>query len=159
MAARKFYKKIAPNTKPVLSNGATVEFRTLNNLVGYFSTENDFIQAEFAQFMGSARYGITEISAQEYETDYRSKKNNLPQSLNLKPDWREEVGPGALGLSQIRQASPSPSEVAAVAVSGTDIKRNPVTAAVPTRETLPPQPKTAEEFKPRTGKRKAKTDK
>lgn len=151
--AAKFYRKLSPDTKPVLSNGSTVTFKSLDLVVGYFSTDNDYIQSEFARFAVEQKYGITEIPFEEFNNDYLLKKNN-PGFQPLKRLSREEMGSGKSALNQISQFKEAQS--AAVAVKGTDVpqaKAVPVVAATPVASDLPPQ-KQAEEFKPQTVKRK-----
>lgn len=97
--ALKFYKKEAPANKPILTNGIGVQFTTLDNVIGYFATDNAYTQQEFERFMRHQEYGITEITADEFTRDYVEKKN-LPRNSG-KP-WREEIT--ASGL----QNNPSP---------------------------------------------------
>ncbi|HEU4343689.1 MAG TPA: hypothetical protein VFU31_19235 [Candidatus Binatia bacterium] len=149
--ATKYYRKLSPDTKPVLANGATVTFKTVDSVVGYFATDNEYVQAEFVRFAGLQRYGISEITAEEFKNDFLAKKNSLVPS---RQPWREEIGPGASALQQISEIKGSLAS-AAVAVSGTDVPRRevPIVAATPTREQVQSAPGVVQEFKPVTKKR------
>lgn len=148
----KFYRKLSPETKPVLANKATVAFKTNDHITGYFATDNEYVQAEFVRFATLQRYGITEISEEEYKADYVEKKN---YSEPLRKNWREEIGPGASALQQVSQLKGRQNVV--VAVNGTDVpfRQQPVVAAQPTKEQVAAANPTAEEFKPTTMKRGA----
>ena len=149
--AWKYYRKLSPDTKPVLSNGASVKFTTLDNVVGYFATDNEYLHSEFERFNQEQKYGVVEIPQAEYEADYVQKKSG---SEPLRKPWREEIGPGASALQQVSQIKQSVS--AAVAVSGTDVpqKRAPVVASTLTKDQAAALPGQAPaEFKPKTVKR------
>lgn len=151
--AAKFYRKLSPDTKPVLGNGATVRFSTNDGVIGFFSTDNEYIQAEFARFASEQRYGITEVDRATYEAEYVQKKTDfLPSSLHL----REEIGAGMSGLRQISEIKRQ-NAVAAVVVEGSDIKRRaPVVAQQATPEIVAGAQPKVQEFKPKVGKRGAK---
>ena len=148
--AAKYYRKLSPDTKPILGNGASVQFKTTDSVVGYFATDNEYIQGEFLRFASLQQYGITEITVEEFQSDYLAKKNYSGQ---LNQPWREEMGSGQSALRQISQFKEKLS--AAVAVSGSDVPKQPVpiVAATPTKEQIQTAPVKIEEFKPVTQKR------
>jgi hypothetical protein len=153
MAEIKYYKKLSPSNHPVLSSGVRVEFTTLDLITGYFATDSEVVQAEFARFNREQRYGIVEISAEEFASDYLEKKNHSPASRQL---WREEIGKNGLN-----RTSQLPATGRNVAVEGgvTDIPAHLRQTATPSVATLPDTAtpgKTTEppsEFKPTQGKR------
>ena len=153
--AAKFYRKLSPESLPILGNGASVKFSTLDQVVGYYSTDNDYIQSEFARFANEQRYGITEIPFEEFNADYLQKKNSSPDLAPLRRPWREEMGSGVSALNQISQTRENAN--AAVAVKNSDIpqKTVPIAVATPTKDLVAAQP-VAQEFKPKTQKRGAK---
>lgn len=146
----KYYRKLSPDTKPMLGNGAKVTFKTNDHVWGYFATDNEYIQGEFKRLSDAQKYGVEEISAEVFTNDYLSKKNEL--GISPKP-WREEMGSGPSAFNQISKLKEKASAV--VAVKGSDVpqpKPLPVTAATPAAsQVVEAQP--AKEFAPKTGKR------
>ena len=95
MADWKFYKKLSPENHPVLSNRAKVIFTSLNHVTAYFGTDNPFVQQELERLMAESRFGLTQITAEEFHRDYVDKKKALG-GRPLKPLWREEVSPSKI---------------------------------------------------------------
>lgn len=158
----RFYKKLAPTTHPKLPNGQEIKFTTLDHLTGYFGTDNQALQQQFEQWMGQNRYGITEISAEEFDRDYLQKKNS---GISLPAPWREEIGGRSRHPTLIERLG-SDKVAAAVAVNGCDNQKK--TCAGMAMETTPPSAPgettvipvstgPEQEFKPTVGKRKRTT--
>src|ERR1035441_9571126 len=84
----RYFRKLVPQTKVVLGNGSLVDFTTNDGLVGYFSTDNTYLQDEFCRFMREQRYGISEIPEAEFHVEYTQKKTQL--TISAKP-WRDEM--------------------------------------------------------------------
>lgn len=157
--AQRFYKKHVPANAVILSNGIAVKFSTNDNLLGYFATDNEGVQAEFAAFQQQQRYGIIEITEEEYRAEYVEKKNLSTASA---PVWREEWGRGASRSARQATSIPESDLDRAVAVRGLNDAninrgdRNNGGASGPTipnaRDTAAKQQK--EEFKPATGRRR-----
>lgn len=146
--AMKFYRKLSPSTKVVLGNGAVAEFKTLDNVVGFFATDDVFIHGEFLRFHQEQRYGIDEITYSEFHAEYLVKKNNFQPGQR---NWREEIKSGLSGLQQLRQLQNL--EPAVVARETSDIKTgNQVVAAEPT-DVPKAAPAAPQEFNPPVGKR------
>lgn len=145
--AIKFYRKLSPSTKVVLSNNSVVEFKTLDNVVGFFSTEDSFIQGEFVRFEQEQRYGIDEINYSDFHAQYLVKKNRSQPGQRY---WREEINPGLSGLQQVRQlqdldpvvVAREKSDIAGAGVIAADHSDVPKTA-----------PSTPQEFNPPVGRR------
>ena len=143
--ALKFYKKEAPANNPVIGNGASIIFTTLDRVTGYYATDNAYVQQEFEQLMRSGRYGISEIDAVEFTRDYVEKKN---QPKNRGRPWREELSQS--GLNQSVVPSPAPSAPQAVAaVEATQPVLTTTTPPVP-----PALPGVKVNFQPPKGTRK-----
>lgn len=85
--AIKFYKMLSPQTLVVLGNNSSIQFTTLDHLVGWFSTENGYIQEEFERFKKENKYSITEVKWPEFEEDYVKKKS----SARLSQPSREQL--------------------------------------------------------------------
>lgn len=109
----RFFKKASPDTAIVLSNNTTISFSTLDGLVGYFATDKDFVSGQFQQMIEEQRYGLSEISEQEFHQDYVELKKNGTQ-VKAKQFWqRESLGAGGyekgtdplstLGAEKVRQ--------------------------------------------------------
>jgi hypothetical protein len=168
MASVKYYKKFSPRNPVVINNGQhALEFDTLDATIGYYATDDAKVQEQFLEFMKQQRYGISEVSAEEFHRDYVEKKRALNGSPA--PRWREEIQSSfKLVGNEIPGAEASR---AALAVSGraTDIKRNVAPQGPPIRmESLAnaptePAPKQLgeqqpkETFVPTLGRRKLKS--
>lgn len=157
MATARFYKKLRPENPVPLANGMRISFTTLDHLTGYFATDSEYVQSEFARHMNQKTSGITEIAWNEFESEYVEKKKRSPA---LKPLSREEAGAGAFrgGINPIEVLGSSAVR-AAVAVKGDGVKPTalPVTMAEAPAETSRTgklsAPTPAETFKPPMGKR------
>jgi len=151
----KYFKKLVPNTPVRLKDGSSVKFSTLDTLVGYFATDNLMAQESFAESMARNRDAITEISETEFHEDYVKKK---PNSKPLAPQWREEIGAGAirnttllaqLGREHIERVNRAADEAPTVVNGSVNV---PSTAV----EQPAPVPVKTNEYKPNVGKRKKK---
>ena len=144
----RFFKKFSPSTPVVLAGGQRLSFNTLDNVVGYFSTNDEGVAAQFEGFMRAQRYGLSEITYDEFNTDYLVKKN----SGMVRPrQFREELSQHTFAEAA-RQGAAS-SAAAGVAVEpakpgSAAVVADPVTAPV----IAPTNP----DFKPPTGQRKRK---
>jgi hypothetical protein len=156
----RFFKKFSPSTDVLLSNGVSIKFVSLDTLVGYFSTNDSYVQSE-------QRYGMEEIGWDEFNRDYIQKKSNSPTLSS--PVWREELSHKGLQsqtpLDKLRALGG-----VAVAANKTDIKpsfKEPVTVAecpknaaeakacgISMTPATPAPAKPAEPFAPPVGKRK-----
>lgn len=113
----RYFKKLSPANQPTLSNGTRVEFASLDGVTAYFATTSETVVAEFERFQREQRYGITEISFEEFNSDYLEKKNHSVSQVS-RPLWREEFGRS----SNQSQTSLPPAIGRNVAVNGvTDI--------------------------------------
>lgn len=156
MAVR-FFKKLSPGTRVAISQGPQIEFKTLDGIVGYFSTDSDYVASEFEKAMRENRYGITEITWAEYESNYLVKKNSGAAS---RPVWREEITRGRVmpSVSDLTQRlneaqavvgvvnpPPRPSmTISAPAAINQPIINTEIAKALPT----------VEDYKPEVGKRR-----
>lgn len=122
MAQIRYFKKLIPQTRVVLSNNAALQFTSLDTVTGYFATDSQGVQQEFERFMREQRYGISEISAEEFKANYLEKKN-LPQSQSNR-NWREEWGRGSQGSSPIVRLG-TQAVAAAVGVKASDVPGAP----------------------------------
>ena len=168
MAAVKFYKKFYPAVKIRLGNNVSVQFSE-SGVLGYFSTDDDYMQSEFSRLMREQRGGISEISQEEFQAEYVEKKT---QSMTSAPNWREELSKSTPGMRTRDPVERLGGEYVqrAVAVSSTsDIRRNnaaklaPITTVMATPlngttmatpEDAPPESKKT--FTPTVGRRTPK---
>lgn len=120
--AMRFFRQLAPAIPVVLSNGRAVRFKSADGVRFYQAINEDAVSKEFEDFMAQQRYGLTEVTAEEFQTEFVQKKTT-PGSY--RPPWREEFGAGAVvKATQLSQAvSQSGSAAAAVAVEKSDITR------------------------------------
>jgi hypothetical protein len=153
----RFFKKLSPTTKVMLDNGSSVTFSTVDNLLGYFATDQEYPQQQFEKFMREQRYCISEISQEEFTRDYVEKKT---PSGTTSPRWREEM----LGSSLLPRIAGEPVALLggervqiAVGVKGTDVPR-PRPIGTQLAEPAPgnAEPSKKIDFKPTTGTRKPK---
>lgn len=149
--ATRYFKKASPRTKVVLPGLGAIEFDSIDNFTGYFQTGNEAIIEHFLDCMRKNRYGISEVSAAEYEEWAKKKGSSSPS----KPLWREE-----LGQSGVTGRAANAADTVAVRAAGTEVpqvNRQATQAAVV--EAAPPQAAQAPikpEFNPPTGRRKPK---
>lgn len=87
----KFFRKLNPRNSVVLADKKTkITFDTIDDLTGYFKTDNEGLISFFKQCVKENRYGLCEISEEEYERDFAEKKRN---GIDLRPTWeRESIG-------------------------------------------------------------------
>lgn len=140
----RYFKKEAPANKPILANGISISFSTLDFVTGYFATDNGYIHAEFERFMRAGEFGISEISADEYVKEYLEKKN---QPKGGSP-WREEFAP-SMRQTQSEKSSTAQPTVAAAAVAGSG-----QTASISTPTPPANTPPSKVEFQPQPSRRK-----
>lgn len=152
----RYFKKLTPQTDVVLSNNARVVFTTLDGLTGYFATGNEFVQGELVRAIQEQRYGLTEISEDDFKAEYLEKKN---QTQAHSSSWREEWG-----SQRSRESRSNPltrlgagAVAAAVGVNSTDIPKScgghTMADPVPAAKTGVPQPVKRDEFVPPKGTR------
>jgi hypothetical protein len=168
MASPKFFKKFYPAVPIRLGNNVNIQFSE-SGILGYFSTTDDYVQSEFARLMREQRGGITEITAEEFQTEYTEKKTQSPTSA---PHWREELSkstPGMRTRDPVERLGGEYVQRAVAVGSESDIRKNkpsqlaPVSTAMATPlngttmaapEDSPPElPKT---FTPTVGRRSPK---
>lgn len=149
--AMKFYKKMQPTTDVVLANNTGVKFTTLDHLLGWFATDSEYVQNEFARLMAENRYGMSEVTWEEFEREYVKKK----KSGTLRPPSREEFSGMRRQGSNLVETLGVAAVERAVAVNTT--KEAPVTMADASPPTGPLQPLSAATpegaFKPPVGRR------
>lgn len=161
---KKYFKKHFPQNDVILSNNSRVKFSTKDGLVGYFETDNQFIQEEFVKCMAEQRYGISEITNAEYTSEYLEKKTPVATPSG---SWREEWGQGRNLASPSTPVSRLGADAVAAAVAVadgvTDVPKSRGGAVMEDPKTAPAvdQPASAtasrENFRPPTGKRPKRT--
>jgi hypothetical protein len=162
----RYFKKLAPGTPVVVNGNIPIKFDTLDGLTGYYATQEEGISEQFVSYMRQQRYGMTEISEQEFQENYVQKKMKSPAGT-APQKWREEMSGSSVLPKGYDPVSALPSEVVkhAVAVEGNDIRREPpirmddrpatFSPAKPLDGTMPAGSEPAKaEFKPTIGKRK-----
>lgn len=151
----RFFKKLQPQTNVVLGNGSTVKFTTLDHLLGWFATDNEYVQNELIRLMGENRYAISEVSQEEFDREYVQKKTT---SGPLEPLSREELSGSrrqvsnpveTLGTQAVRNAVAVNTEKPKVTVPITMVDASEATKATTPISTPTP----ANAFQPPTGKR------
>lgn len=143
MIVFRYFRKFNPKTVIYLNNGSHVQFDTLDNLMGYYATQNEYIQQQFDECVRGQRGGIIEITAEEFERDYAQKKRNSPD-FRPPPLKREElaaptVSPDTISTTRNKgaaQPAQAPSHTP-YAMEGSDIRRPLGIAPMPP---LPPPP-------------------
>lgn len=145
--AIRFFHKLEPKNSPVLANGAKCVFSTVNHIDGFFATDNEYIHAEFERLMKEGRYGLNEITAEQFTANYIEKKKAL-DGRPLRPLWREEVSPrGQSADTEMRR------ETAAAAVVVSAPPPNVPIAAAVEDVAPPPAVPAPSEFNPPVVKR------
>lgn len=145
MIVFRYFRKFHPKTVIYLDNGSHVQFDTLDNLMGYYATQNEYIQKQFDECIRGQRGGIIEITAEEFESEYAQKKRNSPD-FRPPPLKREELAAPSLSPDTISttpnrgavQPAPAPSR-SPYAMEGSDIRRPTNIAPVPPPPPAPPQ--------------------
>lgn len=85
-----FFKKFSPETKVVIAGLANVQFDTLDGIIGYYATDKDQISAGLKQMIEQNRYGMSEISEEEFHRDYAGPKKNGTRRVAPHSLWRRE---------------------------------------------------------------------
>jgi hypothetical protein len=153
MAQMRFFKKFSPENHPVMANGSKIQFDTIDGIIAYHASLNPDVIAELERFMREQRYGLTEITAEEFVRDYRDAKKNSGEEKFL-GNWREEMGKGKSTLTSPIQRLGVERVNAVVGLDETK-KPAPVPATVADAPKAdPPKP----EFKPTVGKRVKKLE-
>jgi len=162
--AAKYFKKFMPSTPAfiVLDKPEAITFDTLDHVLGWYATTDERVQNEFLRLIREQRGGITEVSQQEYESEYSQKKMTGEQAP-ISP-WREELsrsaGLGLVNREVVGRLGGGNQGVAPVK-GKSDIRRGMITmeesapAPEPTNHAkAPEQP----EFKATLGQRKQPTN-
>lgn len=153
--ALRYFKKFHPDTRVVLASNHALQFTTLDGLVGFFATDNPTIQQEFEQMMVEQRYGISEISPEEFTRDYLEPKKN---GVTLRPVWRDELTPNLAKVSQSELKARLERAASVVGVDKSDLRRpdaSAVVADVPTKDQVkqPVTPVSDKPFEPTVGRK------
>lgn len=98
MATAKFFKKHSPGSPVTLANGQGLSFKTVDQQYGYFSTDSEGLQRELVAHIEGGRFGLSEITWDEYNDSFLKKKISSPPLRRL---WREEIS---------NSARPSPTQ-------------------------------------------------
>lgn len=153
--AIRYFKKPTNAPNPSLGNGSSTTFNTLDNLVSYFATDNEYVQQSLLGMMSSGSGGVTEISAEEFVRDYLEPKKN---GVQAKPLWREEVGKGVgRGIPVMQQLGAERVQAIAGVAAGKPGAVGAPVVAEPTAPAAAPTPELRSQVKvgKRTGKSKA----
>ena len=153
MVAMKFYRKLRPDTPvPVDPAPNVIKFATLDSILGWFATDNPAIQAKLTDHIEHQRCGISEVTWEEFDSEYVKKKASTGP---LKKVWREE-----LSHSNFQRSAPAfqtnPVPVAVVTdMSGQRMEDDPLpsknTPGTAIANDTPPSPD--QQFRPTVGKR------
>ncbi len=107
----KYFKKLNPKNGVVLHTGKKLLFETLDDLTGFHKTDDERTIAHFKKCVEENRYGICEISEEEYNRDFVEKKRS---GVNLKPTWQRETFGGKSKKTNPLQILGSAAVVAAI---------------------------------------------
>lgn len=165
MAAR-YFKKYSPNTPLFVKIDGVdqqLKFDSLDLVLGYYGTEEEGPQKEILRMIREQRGGVSEISKEEYDTEYAQKKMKGEEPL-MSP-FREELSRSA-GLGLVNRevvARAGGASLAALAVKGkSDIRHATVMADSAPEEPAPvqavPTAPSQPDFQPTLGQRKAPTN-
>ncbi len=114
-----FFKKFTPETKVSLADRTQIQFTTLDGLIGYFATKSDDLANQFKGFIQQQRYGMSEISEEEFHRDYVEVKKNGKAVPDPKFWQRESLGSSGYERGTNPVAALDPAHVQArVAVAG-----------------------------------------
>lgn len=145
--ALRYYKRITQNSPNVtLGNRSVVGFTSLNGVVGYFATDNEYIHQQFEEMTRDKRGGITEIGAEEFVRDYVEKKTPENSNHSSKP-WREEIANGQIRNSVMSRIGQEDVQNAVA------LGRQPVPDAT-IADAPPGTPAPKKDFTPPVGRRK-----
>lgn len=86
-----YFKTSIPNTKLLLSNGQYVKWDKIDDQNGVTATADPNMIREYNSAIDRQVGGVEEIDKPEYD-ELKKKQLEVP----LRPNWREEFGPGAL---------------------------------------------------------------
>lgn len=123
----KYYKKLTPRNPVIFQPGhITIKFESFDGLIGYYATDSQMIQDYFLRMMREQRYGITEISAEEYQRDFLEKKTSLNPSSPSR--WREEMSGSSVrptGYDPVSVLGAERVEAAVAVKGGNDMRKEP----------------------------------
>jgi len=102
--ATKFFKKFEPGLGVNVGGTAVVKFKTLDDLIGYYATDNEGQQIVLRQHIEAGRYGLSEITWDEFDREYVKKKTTTPR---LNKPWREEISNQTLRSNRRGQEPPA----------------------------------------------------
>ena len=143
----KYYRKTVPQTPVNLPRKRAIKFESFDGIHGYYKTDDDGLQSEFANLMKIGACGLTELSETAFEAEFGKKKaNSTPLNSDLPPGVlpREEIGSTNLQDTMIRaqskpktpiQDQPRDETVAEVKVDET----KPITGTRRRRKGRPPK--------------------
>jgi len=148
----RYFKKLGDAPVP-LSNGSSVKFTSVDGgITAFFATDQPSLWAEFELCMQQQRSAITEIPDTQFASEYLEKKNN-PQRPPLNPSSREELGSGAMRVSESTFRHRLEAQSAA-GRDDSDIKPKPLGATVAeVSQQIASQLPTQKDFRPTVGKR------
>lgn len=117
-----YFKKFDPSRKVVIAGNVGIQFTSVDGgMTGWFATQEQSVADQMRQFIHQQRYGLTEVSADEFTTEYVDKKKvgtPLPTHYS-----REQIGKG--GYEPPRGLMPDPDKLAkAAAAVKSDIVAN-----------------------------------
>jgi len=69
----KYYRKSVPAT-PVYIGGMKIKFDTNDRETGFFATDNEWLQNQFAARIAAGQAGLVEIDATEFDSEFVKKK-------------------------------------------------------------------------------------
>lgn len=108
-----FFKKFTPETDVIIPGKARVKFETLDGILGYHETDNDDIANSLRQFIQEQRYGLSQISEEEFHKDYVEPKKKGKRRIAPQAHWtREALGGSGYESGTHPVAVLSPEEVA-----------------------------------------------
>lgn len=147
----RFFKHIIASNKVVSPRGRVIEFESNDAWNGYLQTDNQQLCDVLTQYMRENRYGISEISPDEYDRDFVQKKTN---STGSKPRWREEIGSG-MKIENQELVATAPSSVQVAAVEPAPVATPAAMAASPAAiaDATSQPPRSAQTFTPNVGRR------
>jgi hypothetical protein len=108
----RYFKKIGPATAVELPDKRRIQFGTVDQLTGYRQTGDEAEAACYIRYMVEQRYGLSEITAQEYESEFAEKKRAgtaLPGTIfrqeRMGGKGLEQGALGVLGEDAVRAAT------------------------------------------------------
>ena len=142
----------------MLGNGSRCTFGTVDNVIAWFATDNPYIHGEFERLMSESRYGLTEVTQEEFHREFVEKKKAL-NGRPLNPRWREEVGTNKVlqdtVLASVNSRATDHAAAGDPSLSTPNPNFTPQPVPVQASEERPATGEAPQtEFKPATGKRK-----